>query len=474
MGMAKRMIDDVIGPLIMSMLFFFISSPRLILPREMTNGNVLFDVQSVLYYTDRVRKKLVLLLAVILLIYFPLSSKASSYDLTIYKTADNSVMGVKEDKLGLDITGYMFIGEDSTEGLYFRVGVQTPFDTILGYLNLFKNDVSTSGDKDNTGSSEKENEINKEETVLDDAALSDDTLTSLPDTLTSSLANPIESVIIDTSESPIINIPESPIIDKNNSPIIDITGKDESTSDQESNIKKDTTLEAPILDNLTKNDSPLNQEMMKDTTLEEDSSSEVVEEPDKKEETKEEIDVGEGKATIDSPQGTAIKGSATKNSFNKEWRLLFTFGPANRRFMGESAIVYLGYGLSGDIGHKVEVEKDTSFTINTSYAVLGADLDFGMRYNLRDSSSIRVGVHFTASLIGVKSQTVLNTQEEEISTNIDIYGYSLSKRGIFETLRGKGYIMLATALGFRKNVTYNYSNTTDKIGGGTITVTQNV
>ena len=34
--------------------------------------------------------------------------------------------------------------------------------------------------------------------------------------------------------------------------------------------------------------------------------------------------------------------------------------------------------------------------------------------------------------------------------------------------------MLATALGFRKNVTYNYSNTTDKIGGGTITVTQNV
>ena len=97
-----------------------------------------------------------------------------------------------------------------------------------------------------------------------------------------------------------------------------------------------------------------------------------------------------------------------------------------------------------------------------------------MRYNLRDSSSIRVGVHFTASLIGVKSQTVLNTQEEEISTNIDIYGYSLSKRGIFETLRGKGYIMLATALGFRKNVTYNYSNTTDKIGGGTITVTQNV
>ena len=468
------MIDDVIGPLIMSILFFLISLPRLILPREMTNGNALFDVQSVLYYTNGVRKRLVLLLAVILLIYFPLSSKASSYDLTIYKTADNSVMGVKEDKLGLDITGYMFIGEGSTEGLYFRVGVQTPFDTILGYLNLFKNDVSTSGNKDNTGSSEKDNEISKEETVLDDAALSDDTLTPLPDTLTPSLDDSVESVIVDSKDSPIINTTESPIFDMNNSPIIDITGKDGSTSDQESNIKKDTTLEAPILDNLTKNDSPLNKETIADTTLEEDSSSEVAEEPDKNEETKEEIDVGEGNATIDSPKGTVIKGSATKNNFNKEWRLLFTFGPASRRFMGDSAIVYLGYGLSGDIGHKVELEKDTKFTINTSYAVLGADLDFGMRYNLRAHSSIRVGVHFTASLIGVKGQTILNTHEEEIDDNIDIYGYALSKRGIFETLSGKGYIMLATALGFRNNVTYNYSNTTNRIGGGTITLLQNV
>ena len=51
-------------------------------------------------------------------------------------------MGVKEDKLGLDITGYMFIGEGNTEGLYFRIGVQTPFDTILGYLNLFNDDIS--------------------------------------------------------------------------------------------------------------------------------------------------------------------------------------------------------------------------------------------------------------------------------------------------------------------------------------------
>ena len=106
----------------------------------------------------------------------------------------------------------------------------------------------------------------------------------------------------------------------------------------------------------------------------------------------------------------------------------------------------------------------------SSYAVVGADLDFGMRYNLKANTSIRVGVHFTASLIGVKSKNILNTKEENIYNNIDIYGYSLSERGIFETLRGKGYMMLATALGFNKKTTYNYSNTTKTIGGGTITV----
>ena len=419
-----------------------------------------------MYYTDSVRKRLLLLLAVILLIIFPLSSKASSYDLTIYKTADNSVMGVKEDKLGLDITGYMFIGEGATEGLYFRIGVQTPFDTILGYLNLFNDDVSANGNKDNTKTSEKENAISKEDNVIDNGTFQDNTLTSLPDTLTSSLDNPIKA--------PIIDVNDSTIIDTANNATIDISEINESALNKESDNMIGTIIKSPDRNTPITNESSLNQGIITEETLNDNSSLDVVGESDENKDTREEINVGEGNATLDSPQGTAIKGSTTKNSFNKEWRLLFTFGPASRRFMGDSAIVYLGYGLSGDIGHKVEVEKDTKFTINTSYAVLGADLDFGMRYNLRASSSIRVGVHFTASLIGVRGQTILNTYEEEIDNNIDIYGYALSKKGIFETLSGKGYIMLATALGFRKNVTYNYSNTTSKIGGGTITLLQNV
>ena len=396
-----------------------------------------------MYYNDGVRKRLLLLPAVILLICFPLSSKASSYDLTIYKTADNSVMGVKEDKLGLDITGYMFIGEGNTEGLYFRIGVQTPFDTILGYLNLFNDDISKNESEDELDSKETENTISEKENFIDDGSFSVNT----PPTLTDTLIPPLENTI--------------------DSPLVDMAGTGESTINQDNDfeiVEENTNL----FDTLIKSDSLL------DTDFDKDSSLEISEEQNGGEKNKEEINVGESNGTIDTKQGTVIKGSTTNNIFNKEWRLLFTFGPASRRFMGDSAIVYLGYGLSGDIGHKVELEKDTKFTINTSYAVLGADLDFGMRYNLRTHSSIRVGVHFTASLIGVKGQTILNTHEEEIDDNIDIYGYALSKRGIFETLSGKGYIMLATALGFRKSVIYNYSNTTNRIGGGTITLLQNV
>ena len=118
----------------------------------------------------------------------------------------------------------------------------------------------------------------------------------------------------------------------------------------------------------------------------------------------------------------------------------------------------------------VEVEKDTKYSVTTSYSVLGADLDFGMRYTLKTNTTIRVGVHFTASLLGARWQTVMNTREEQIFSNLDIYGYALSEKGIFETLNGKGYIMLAATFGDKRKTTYNYSNTASKIGGGTITV----
>lgn len=378
-----------------------------------------------------VKKKLKTLFAFLLLIQTTLFVNAAAYDLTIYRTVDNSVMGVKENKLGLDITGYMFVGESAQNGLYFRLGVQTPFDTILGYLNLFNEKLDAQEKIENTDIKEegKKNEDKEVESTIKD---SNNTIPDSSLSLDETSVPPIEDLPLPDIEKEAFS-PDSSILD-NTSPSID-----------------DVTI-------------PVDKD--KENTLENEETIEKEESGDQKQE----ISVGEGNTSVDTSQTTVVKGSTTKNTFNKEWRLLFTFGPAKRRFMGESAIVYLGYGLSGDIGHKFEVEKDTKYTVVSSYAVVGADLDFGMRYNLKANTSIRVGVHFTASLIGVKSKNILNTKEENIYNNIDIYGYSLSERGIFETLSGKGYMMLATALGFNKKTTYNYSNTTKTIGGGTITV----
>ena len=176
--------------------------------------------------------------AVILLICFPLSSKASSYDLTIYKTADNSVMGVKEDKLGLDITGYMFIGEGNTEGLYFRIGVQTPFDTILGYLNLFNDYISKN--ENELVSKETENTISEKENFIDDGSFSVNT----PPTLTDTLIPPLENTI--------------------DSPLVDMAGTGESTINQDNDfeiVEENTNL----FDNLIKSDSLLDTEFDKDS-----------------------------------------------------------------------------------------------------------------------------------------------------------------------------------------------------------------
>ncbi|MCI7606125.1 MAG: hypothetical protein MSS69_05155 [Spirochaetales bacterium] len=396
------------------------------------------------------RKKLVFLIIVFLFSQLMLPSKAHAYDLTIYKTADNSVMGVKEDKLGLDMTGYMFLGEGTKEGLYFRIGIQTPFDTILGYLTILEKGFST---EENTNSgNELENEA-LQETIGNGADIVlPDTIPSITDDNTPSFDEGMFIPDLDNSSSSIIENVTPPL----NNTILTPDSDNSSSIIEEVIPSFDDTTFTPIEDNSTIDD--IDNSVFDDSTTGNNNTE------------KEEISVGDSDSALDSTTATVVKGSTKKNSLNMDWRLLFTFGPAKRIFMGESAFVYLGYGFSGDLGHKVDIEKETKHTITESYAIFGADLDFGMRYTLKKNTSIRVGAHFTTSIFGIKGKTITNTNEVILTNSVDIYGYALSTKGIFETLTAKGYIMLATALGEKRNVTYNYSNTTNKIGGGTITV----
>ncbi len=84
-------------------------------------------------YNDCVIKKTVL----ILLLFLPaLSLGASvfplpSYDFTFYATADETLTSFTKENVGIDITGYGFVGSSSARGIYIRIGIQTPFDTLL-------------------------------------------------------------------------------------------------------------------------------------------------------------------------------------------------------------------------------------------------------------------------------------------------------------------------------------------------------
>ena len=499
--------------------------------------------QSVYFILDVVKRLSVFLLSVVIASASIFSSGKAPYDFTLYKTADNSVMGVKGDKLGLDITGYGFLGSSNKRGVYFRIGLQTPFDTILGYLNSIPDRLSSPAKDDNKGEESGDAAGKDPAESMDSSHNSDmaangiDALPSVENSISgesspgsfdsligkdealpeisndilesnNSINNKVDVIIPDlTSPLPGANtsgenvsdktIPVSiPSLPDTSGENITVPGIDSAFPDTSSeNIAVpgiDSTLPDTSSENIT---VPGIDYALPDTSSENitapgvasplpDTSADVPQNKDELPPIKQDTGVsnegeseGDGKSPIGSseeiePAGDekVVKAKAKNDSFNKEWRLLLTIGPAYRSFMGEDAMAYLGYGVSIDMGHRQELEKDTKYTITSTYMILGADADMGLRYTVRGRTSIRVGVHFTVSLIGVKYQSVFSSSSKELSHDMNIYGYSLGKKGIFETLNAKGYIMLATAFNGKKaTAAYNYSNTTVKLGGGTIT-----
>lgn len=71
---------------------------------------------------------------------FPLPS----YDFTFYTTADETLTSFTKENVGIDITGYGFVGRNSARGIYIRIGIQTPFETLVKIKdNLFSGRKST-------------------------------------------------------------------------------------------------------------------------------------------------------------------------------------------------------------------------------------------------------------------------------------------------------------------------------------------
>lgn len=58
------------------------------------------------------------------------------YDFTFFETvSSDSLMSLEGDYLGLDYTGYGFIGEEARTGIYLRIGIQAPYSSLISIFS---------------------------------------------------------------------------------------------------------------------------------------------------------------------------------------------------------------------------------------------------------------------------------------------------------------------------------------------------
>ena len=67
----------------------------------------------------------------------PLLSGAifSGYDFTFFPTVSDSLMSTEGDNLGVDYTGYGFIGQEAKTGIYLRIGLQAPYSSLISIIS---------------------------------------------------------------------------------------------------------------------------------------------------------------------------------------------------------------------------------------------------------------------------------------------------------------------------------------------------
>ena len=76
-------------------------------------------------------KKLILFVLLVTFFSTLCASPFPSYDFTFYGTSDETLSSFTKENVGIDITGYGFIGTTSEMGIYLRFGIQTPVLTLI-------------------------------------------------------------------------------------------------------------------------------------------------------------------------------------------------------------------------------------------------------------------------------------------------------------------------------------------------------
>lgn len=110
---------------------------------------------------------------VFLLLASSFAGKFGKYDITFYKTVDDSIAIMNMERLGFDYTGYGYLGEDMTTGIYMRFGMQAPYSTLFSLFTPINSQASdSSSDVDSSTSSDSSTLIEGSSISMDDATTS--------------------------------------------------------------------------------------------------------------------------------------------------------------------------------------------------------------------------------------------------------------------------------------------------------------
>lgn len=90
------------------------------------------------------KKRVSLLIVFLIPIAISASALFPGYDFTFFKSIEDTLAVMNNERFGFDYSGYGYVGESMTTGVYLRFGVQMPYSIFIPRSN---NEESTTKDK---------------------------------------------------------------------------------------------------------------------------------------------------------------------------------------------------------------------------------------------------------------------------------------------------------------------------------------
>lgn len=399
-------------------------------------------------------KKFVLFLILMVCVISLNAADFPHYDFTFYTTKDETLTAFNRDDLGIDVTGYGFIGAGAKHGIYLRIGIQTPLKTLLQLTDELLSRLQGGSAAESSGTSTPE-----EDNSSSDSTSPADTSTTTPPVDTSTPAPAVDTTTPSTDTST-----STPAIDTSTTPS---TGTSTTVTTPEDTTTAVPPADTPDIDTPSAGTAAATPET--DIPAAEDTSITI----DDDDTIPDDIELPDNESSIDinhSDSGEKESVETRKTAANStEWKFLLSIGPAYRSTMGPNAFVYAGFGLTSSAKISHRFTESGAYT-SSFFIIFSSDIDLGFKVQLEyTKTSIRIGFHSITNIIGYSNIKTYDKNNVKATDSVNLYGYLAGKYGVMGATKARGYIRLATTISDNRTDRYNYSNTTPVTGKGKLT-----